>query len=121
MMTNSSCGICGRVTIESLRTRASPLAITATIGRDAARALPARLRERQQLFDETGALHAAAVFDPGGRVLASAEDVGRHNAVDKVIGELLLEGVFRSAVMRSPSAVVRRMKSFRRPGWPGSS
>ena len=92
VLTNSSCGICGRVTIESLKTRALPLGVTATISRAAALALPEQLRARQPLFDETGALHAAAVFGPSGECAAIAEDVGRHNAVDKVVGELLLEG-----------------------------
>jgi FdhD protein len=92
VLTNSSCGICGRVTIESLRTRASPLPITTTIGRDAALSLPEQLRARQPLFDETGALHAAAVFSAAGECVAIAEDVGRHNAVDKTVGELLLDG-----------------------------
>jgi FdhD protein len=92
VLTNSSCGICGRVTIESLRTRASPVRITTTIGRDAALSLPAKLRARQPLFDETGALHAAAIFSAAGECVAIAEDVGRHNAVDKAIGELLIDG-----------------------------
>jgi FdhD protein len=92
VLTNSSCGICGRVTIESLRTRATPLPITMTIGRAAALAMPSQLRARQPLFDETGALHAAGVFNAKGECIAIAEDVGRHSAVDKVIGELLLEG-----------------------------
>ena len=92
VLANSSCGICGRVTIESLQTRAVPLAITTSISRAAVLALPAQLRARQPLFDETGALHAAAVFGPGGECMATAEDVVRHNAVDKVVGELLLDG-----------------------------
>ena len=92
VLANSSCGICGRVTIESLQTRAVPLAITSSIGRDAVLSWPEQLRARQPLFDMTGALHAAAVFGPGGECVASAEDVGRHNAVDKVVGELLLDG-----------------------------
>ena len=92
VLTNSSCGLCGRVTIESLRTRALPLPMTTTIGRDAAAALPGELRARQPLFDETGALHAAAIFSPAGECVAIAEDVGRHNAVDKAVGQLLLDG-----------------------------
>ena len=90
VLTNSSCGICGRVTIESLRTRALPLPITLSIEQAAALRMPEHLRTRQPLFDETGGLHAAAIFDPEGVCSAIAEDVGRHNAVDKVIGELLL-------------------------------
>ena len=92
VLTHSSCGICGRVTIDSLRTRAIPVPVTMTISRAAALSLPARLRARQPLFDETGALHAAGLFTASGECVATAEDVGRHNAVDKVVGGLLLEG-----------------------------
>ena len=91
VVTNSSCGICGRVTIESIRRRAAPVASTTTLNRDQVVALPVSLRARQELFDDTGALHAAAVFEPSGACIAMAEDVGRHNAVDKVIGDLLLQ------------------------------
>ena len=90
VIANSSCGICGRVTIESLRTRAEPLAVSFTMSRDSVLLLPRLLRERQPLFDETGALHAAATFTRDLECAGIAEDVGRHNAVDKVIGELLL-------------------------------
>jgi FdhD protein len=90
VVANASCGICGRVTIESLRTRASRLAATVTFTRQTIQAMPAQLRARQPLFDDTGALHAAAIVSPAGECVAAAEDVGRHNAVDKVIGELLL-------------------------------
>ena len=90
VLANSSCGLCGRVTIESLQTRAQPLASTIVIGADLVRGLPARLRQRQPLFEETGGLHAAAIFTTAGECVGSAEDVGRHNAVDKVIGEFVL-------------------------------
>ena len=90
VIANSSCGICGRVTIESLRTRAEPLAVSFTMSRASVLLLPRRLRERQPLFDETGALHAAAIFSPDLECAGIAEDVGRHNALDKVVGELLL-------------------------------
>jgi FdhD protein len=91
VVTNSSCGVCGRLTIESLATRAQPIAATAAFDRELAADLPRRLRERQHGFDGTGALHAAALFLPDGRCERSAEDVGRHNAVDKVIGAMLLD------------------------------
>ena len=90
VLTNSSCGICGRATIESLRTRARPLASTVAISAELVRGMPDRLRAQQRLFEETGALHAAGIFTAGGDLMASAEDVGRHNAVDKVVGEMLL-------------------------------
>jgi FdhD protein len=88
----SACGVCGRVTIESLRMRVPPLSASTIFDRALVRDLPRRLRERQQTFDDTGGLHAAALFTPEGHCVRSAEDVGRHNAVDKVIGDMLLEG-----------------------------
>ena len=91
VLANSSCGLCGRVSIESLQTRAKPLSATIELPADLVRALPGRLRDRQPLFEETGGLHAAAIFTAAGEFLASAEDVGRHNAVDKVVGDLLLQ------------------------------
>ena len=91
VLTNSSCGLCGRVTIDALRTRAAKRAVTWTMTKTAAAALPAALRQRQTVFDGTGGLHAAGLFEPDGCCVASAEDVGRHNAVDKVVGALLLD------------------------------
>ena len=91
VLTSSSCGLCGRLTIDSLRVTIEPLVSPQAIDRDLAAALPARLRERQRVFDETGGLHAAALFGLDGDFETSAEDVGRHNAVDKVIGAMLLE------------------------------
>jgi FdhD protein len=91
VLTTSSCGLCGRTTIESLRVRASPLPQQWVIPAAMAAALPQKLRGRQSVFDETGGLHAAAVFDLDAACEASAEDVGRHNAVDKAIGSLLLQ------------------------------
>jgi FdhD protein len=90
VLTNSSCGLCGRVTIDSLRVRAAPLGPGRTLGRTVAAALPDALRGRQTVFHETGGLHGAALFDFDGACDGSAEDVGRHNAVDKVIGAMLL-------------------------------
>jgi FdhD protein len=89
--TGSSCGLCGRTSIESLTVRAQPLAMSWQIPRALVAALPDRLRERQEIFDGTGGLHAAALFAVDGSCVRAAEDVGRHNAVDKVIGEMLLE------------------------------
>jgi FdhD protein len=88
--TNSSCGLCGRRTIESLATDVAPLGATwrataSTIGQ-----MPAHLRGRQAIFDETGGLHAAGLFTHGGELIDVAEDVGRHNAVDKIVGRCLM-------------------------------
>jgi FdhD protein len=91
VLTNSSCGLCGRLTIESLKTRASALLVTWTMTAQVAAALPDGLRERQRVFEGTGGLHAAGLFTPDGVCEASAEDIGRHNAVDKVIGKMLLD------------------------------
>jgi FdhD protein len=87
---NSSCGVCGRATIEELAAGIAPLAGGPPIHVDVIRGLPDRLRARQATFDETGGLHGAALFAADGTVIASAEDVGRHNAVDKVIGSLIV-------------------------------
>jgi len=90
---SSSCGICGKATLEALRVLAPPLpADGVRVGVDVLAALPARLRDAQPLFRETGALHAAALFDERGALLCAREDVGRHNAVDKVVGWAALEG-----------------------------
>jgi FdhD protein len=88
--TSSSCGVCGRRTIESLRQEAEPLDDAARMSGGAFASLPSRLRARQALFDQTGGLHGAALFTLDGEIVMAAEDVGRHNAVDKVIGALLL-------------------------------
>ena len=90
VVTSAACGICGRVTIDSLQTRAERLPVTWTMAVDEVACLPGRLREHQRLFDRTGGLHAAGLFDRAGSCLAVAEDVGRHNAVDKIIGEMVL-------------------------------
>ena len=91
VMTNSSCGLCGRVTIESLRSDVPALECDWTIDRATIAALPDRLRAAQDVFDETGGLHAAGLFTTDGRLETAAEDVGRHNAVDKVIGRMLMQ------------------------------
>ena len=88
---NASCGICGRVTIESLRAEAPPIAAECSVQPAVIRALPRALRAAQAVFEKTGGLHAAGLFDLGGSIEAIAEDIGRHNAVDKVIGRMLLE------------------------------
>jgi FdhD protein len=89
--TTSSCGLCGAVTIEALRERLSPLRVD-PFPLDVLAGAPDRVRPEQKLFDATGAVHAAAAFDRDGTVVLVREDVGRHNAVDKVVGRLLLDG-----------------------------
>lgn len=91
VMMTASCGLCGRRTIETLRTRMATVDGRWTVSADIVRALPARLRAAQRVFETTGGLHAAGLFDRGGTLRQIAEDVGRHNAVDKIIGRRLLE------------------------------
>jgi FdhD protein len=91
IMTSSSCGLCGRLTIESLRCHTPPLLLETHINAQIASELPQQLRTRQSVFDETGGLHAAGLFALDGTYCCSAEDVGRHNAVDKVVGTMLFE------------------------------
>lgn len=89
---SSSCGICGKATIENALASAPPLEDASRFEVERLYALPAQLEASQPVFSHTGGLHAAALFDPGGRLLVSREDVGRHNAVDKVVGWALREG-----------------------------
>jgi FdhD protein len=88
----SSCGVCGKAALESVRLEAPEPPPPTPIDRDVIRRAPEELRRRQSSFDRTGGLHATALFDPTGELLAIHEDVGRHNAMDKAIGELLLAG-----------------------------
>jgi FdhD protein len=90
VIANSSCGVCGRATIDELRTDIAPLDVAWSVDVAVIHGLPERLRARQSTFEETGGLHGAALFAIDGTLLGSAEDVGRHNAVDKVIGAFLL-------------------------------
>jgi len=90
VQTNSSCGLCGRRTIESLASDAAPIRADITIPSSIIVTLPHRLRAGQAVFDETGGLHAAALVTADGELVDLAEDVGRHNAVDKVIGRMLM-------------------------------
>jgi FdhD protein len=92
VLTSSSCGLCGRVTIESLGAKVAPIDSSLSVPSPVIASLPSKLRERQRVFDETGGLHAAGLFTPDGECESSAEDVGRHNAVDKIVGARLLDG-----------------------------
>jgi FdhD protein len=92
--TTSSCGVCGKASLDALSVQGiDPVAmLTGQFSRDTLASIPDRLRAAQTTFDETGGLHAAAAFDPHGELLVVREDVGRHNAVDKVVGALLADG-----------------------------
>lgn len=88
----SACGLCGRERIDEIERRGiAPIDSAITVSYEVITALPERLRDAQGLFDSTGGLHAAGLFDSAGNLLALREDVGRHNAVDKVIGWAFLE------------------------------
>ena len=88
---NTACGVCGRQRIDDLMARAEPVSSVARVRASVLLKAPEHLRRAQKTFGVTGAVHGAAVLDPQGHGLAIAEDVGRHNAVDKVVGRLLLE------------------------------
>ncbi|MFJ9081978.1 formate dehydrogenase accessory sulfurtransferase FdhD [Streptomyces sp. NPDC102384] len=108
--TTSSCGLCGKASLDAVRTTARfpiadapPVRITPEL----LASLPDRLREAQRVFDRTGGLHAAALFDEEGRLVDIREDVGRHNAVDKLVGRALQNGelpLSRSILMVSGRA-----------------
>jgi FdhD protein len=83
---SSSCGVCGKTTISSLALRAPKVTGTLRAGVRLVASLPDRLRAAQPTFDATGGLHASAFFDGHGTLLAAREDVGRHNALDKLVG-----------------------------------
>lgn len=88
----SSCGVCGKGALEEVEVIAPPVAAGPEVSRELLASLPDRLREAQPAFARTGGLHATGLFDDSGELLAAREDVGRHNAMDKVIGSCLLEG-----------------------------
>jgi len=90
--TTSSCGLCGSESIDLLAARLAPLPEAPPIPLEVLAAVPGRVADDQVLFGRTGGVHAAAAFDECGEVLVVREDVGRHNAVDKVVGRLLLDG-----------------------------
>jgi FdhD protein len=90
--TSSACGVCGKSSLEAIDSALVPIAGNPAIPLEALYALGPALAAAQTTFEQTGGLHAAALFDLEGRLLAVREDVGRHNAVDKVIGHMLRRG-----------------------------
>jgi FdhD protein len=89
--TSSSCGVCSKGALEEVAVLSAPLPAGPVIPRALAAELPARLE--QPTFEHTGGVHATGLFDAGGQLLFAREDVGRHNAMDKVIGRALLDGL----------------------------
>jgi FdhD protein len=88
----SSCGVCGKAALDDIEVRCAPVGPGPEVAAEVLVGLPDALREAQRMFEQTGGLHAAGLFTSAGELLSVREDVGRHNAVDKVIGEQVLEG-----------------------------
>ena len=91
--TTSSCGVCGKGALEAIAVEALPVESGLTIDAGVVALLPDRLREAQAAFAATGGLHATGLFTAAGKLVFAREDVGRHNAMDKVIGRAFLEGL----------------------------
>ena len=88
----SSCGVCGKAALDDIEVHCAPVADGPEVSSEVLLSLPEALRKAQRVFDRTGGLHAAGLFTADGRAVSVREDVGRHNAVDKVIGEQVLAG-----------------------------
>jgi len=88
---NASCGLCGKTTLDEVEQHCEPVADGPMVGTSVVAALPERLRAAQSVFEATGGLHASGLFTPDGDLVAVREDVGRHNALDKLIGHAVLE------------------------------
>jgi FdhD protein len=117
----SACGVCGRATVEELRDLAPPVESDLVVAARLLAALPERLRATQPGFARTGGLHAAGLFDGHGRLLVAREDVGRHNAVDKVVGAALLHKLLplsRCVLQVSGRASFEIVQKARRAGIP---
>lgn len=91
---SSACGVCGQASLDDMARSFAPITSTLVVTREALLGLPATMRAAQDLFDKTGGLHAAGAFAREGELLALREDIGRHNAVDKVTGWALRHGRF---------------------------
>jgi FdhD protein len=90
-LSNSSCGICGKATLEEIEVRCAPVGAGPIVAASVLGSLPDQLARHQRVFDETGGLHAAARFGADGTLRHTREDVGRHNALDKLIGHALVQ------------------------------
>lgn len=91
--TTSSCGVCGKGAIEAIAVESEPVESTLSISGTLVVLLPERLRVAQAAFDSTGGLHATGLFTAAGDLVVAREDVGRHNAMDKVVGRAFLDGL----------------------------
>jgi len=99
LWSNSSCGLCGKATLEAIHQTCRPIVSSLRVPRDVVYSLPSRLREAQTNFERTGGIHAVGLFDAQGRLMILREDIGRHNALDKVLGASLFRGVSLSDSM----------------------
>jgi FdhD protein len=106
---SSSCGVCGKASIDQLAVSCEHVADGPVVSRRIITSLPDALRAEQRVFESTGGLHATGLFDPAGRLLVAREDVGRHNAMDKLIGNRLLAG---ESPLSSSIALVSGRASF---------
>jgi FdhD protein len=86
----SSCGVCGKAALDDIEVRCAPVTPGTEVTSETLLSLPSALRKAQKVFERTGGLHAAGLFTPSGTLVSIREDVGRHNAVDKVVGEQVL-------------------------------
>ena len=93
VFSSSSCGLCGKATIDAIHSHFPPIISHLSLSAHTLRQLPAKMRAAQASFERTGGLHAAALINTEGQLLVLREDIGRHNAVDKVLGHALLYGV----------------------------
>jgi len=122
--TGSSCGVCGKASLAAVRVepRCRPRTGTPVVEAEVIHRLPDALRAAQVVFDRTGGLHASALFDPNGRFLGLREDVGRHNALDKLIGAEFLAGRVAALGRDSPGERAAELRAGaeggggRRPG-----
>ncbi|HEY3429415.1 MAG TPA: formate dehydrogenase accessory sulfurtransferase FdhD, partial [Cyclobacteriaceae bacterium] len=89
--TTSSCGVCGKTSIDAVKVNCSTTSDSFQIKSSIIHSLPEKLRKAQQVFEYTGGLHASALFDDTGNLILLREDVGRHNALDKIIGAMLFK------------------------------
>lgn len=90
-LSSSACGVCGATTMDDLAHDHAPLGVGPVVDAKTLPPLADRLREQQRLFERTGGLHAAGLFSPSGELITLREDIGRHNAVDKVVGRAVLD------------------------------
>ncbi|HIP33089.1 MAG TPA: formate dehydrogenase accessory sulfurtransferase FdhD [Crocinitomicaceae bacterium] len=116
LLSVSSCGICGRTELEEIHNNGEISSVDSTINAKIIEGLFAKMNEYQKAFHQSGGTHAAAAFDKKGNILCSLEDIGRHNAVDKVIGKLIIENKLNQATCMTVSGRISYeiiVKSFK--------